>query len=343
MTDPAMALLADPQALPFKLDPLLRRVLWLRLDADMRRSAAFLDERAMPASPQGGWAPLDWLERVQSTRPAHAIFHIGHCGSTLLSRLLEAGDGVEGLREPLPLRTLADAWPRRGAADAWLSDEGARHTLAGLWHTWSRPLDPASQVVVKATSRCTPLIEPLLAAFPAMRVVLLDMPLRPWLATLFKSDASLADALAPAGERLTYLHARGLARRNALHALSLPAHCALGWLAEQLRFDELAASHAERVMRVDFEQLLALPGTVVPAVVSHLGLPASTAEAALASPHWHRYSKAPEHDYRIEDRRHDLELAARRFTSQVQAGVDAVEAIFEADTRLRAGLAARLG
>lgn len=345
MTDAIDALLRDPAHLPFRLDPLLRRLLWLRLDAADRARAAFLDERAMPPSPQGGWTPLDVLARVSApARPAHAIFHIGHCGSTLLSRVLEADGGVQGLREPLPLRTLAEVWPRRGAADAVFSADGARDALAGLWSAWSRPLAPATQVVVKATSRCNALAGPLLDAFPAMRVVLLDMPLRPWLATLFKSEASLADALVPAGERLLYLQSHGLATEQALHALSLPAQCALGWLAEQLRFDALAGgATGARVHRLDFDALLARPDTALAAVVAHLGLPASSADAAQASAHWQRYSKATEHGYRAEDRRHDLDLALRRFAGEVQAGVDAVSAVLEARPDLRERLATRLG
>lgn len=344
MTSAVDALLRDPAYLPFRLDPLLRRVLWLRLDADARARAAFLDERAMPASPQGGWTPLDALARLPApARPAQAIFHIGHCGSTLLSRVLEAAPAVQALREPLPLRTLAEAWPRRGAFDAAFSVDGAHGALVGAWSAWSRALAPATHVVVKATRRCNGLAAPLLEAFPTLRVVLLDMPLAPWLATLFKSEASLADALAPAGERLALLHAHGLAAGATVHGLPAPAACALGWLAEQLRFDDLASGpHASRVLRVDFEALLARPGEGVEAVADHLGLPAGTGTAALASPHWGRYSKAPEHGYRPDDRRHDLALALHRFAGEVQAGVDAVESALAGHPGLRARLAPRL-
>lgn len=346
MTDAVATLLHDPAYLPFRLDPLLRRVLWLRLDAVARAQAAFLDERAMPAAPQGGWTPLDVLARIDPpVRPAHGIFHIGHCGSTLLSRVLEADGSVEGLREPLPLRTLAEAWPRRDARDAAFSDASALQTLTGLWSAWSRPASPrAGTVLVKATSRCNALAAPLLKAFPSMRAVLLDMPLRPWLATLFKSDASLTDALLPAGERLLDLQARGLVPDAALHALSIPAQCALGWLAEQLRFDALAGDHlASRVLRVDFDELLARPRSVLDAVVAHLGLSADAGDAAMRSQHWSRYSKAPEHGYHADDRRHDLDLALRRFGTEVEAGVAAVRDALAAQPSLQARLSARIG
>ena len=55
------SLLDDPALLPFKLDLVGRRVLWLRLDAQQRRDAAFLVDRAVPANADGGRLPLGAL------------------------------------------------------------------------------------------------------------------------------------------------------------------------------------------------------------------------------------------------------------------------------------------
>jgi hypothetical protein len=337
--------LRDPEFLPYRLDPLLRRVLWLRMPAAAREQAAFLDERAMPPAPEGRWAPLAALEAVPPPpRAAHAIFHIGHCGSTLLSRLLEAAPAVQALREPLPLRTLADAWPSRGGACARFSDTQADALLRGVWRALSRPLAPAVHVVVKPTSRCIPLAQALLDGFADARVVLLDMPLRPWLATLLKSEASLTDVATASDERLAWLHARGLATEHALHALDVPAQCALGWLAEQLRFAELARGpQARRVLRVDFEALLAEPSATLATVAAHFALDAGALAAAVASPHWQRYSKAPEHAYRVDDRRHDIALAKARFGAEVEAGVAAVAGVLRGHAALAASLASRIG
>lgn len=344
MTTPS-APFHDPVFLPYRLDPVLRRVLWLRMPREAREHAAFLDERAMPASPEGAWAGLSSLEAMPPpAQLAHAIFHIGHCGSTLLSRVLEAAPSVQSLREPMPLRSLADAWPTRDAPTARLSRVQADSLLDGTWRALSRPLVPATQVIVKPTSRCIPLAGPLLDAFASMRAVLLDMPLRPWLATLFKSEASLTDVATAADERLAWLHARGLANDRALHRLDLPSQCALGWLAEQLRFDALATGpHAARVLRLDFEDVLASPADAIARLQAHFGLDDATRSAALASPHWQRYSKAPDHAYRAEDRTHDLALAASRFGGEVEAGIAAVRAVLDEAPDIAARVVARLG
>ncbi|MBB1060030.1 hypothetical protein [Marilutibacter spongiae] len=317
-----------PEYLPFRLDLVGQRMLWLRLDAAQRQDAAFLDERALPPRPEGGWLPLSaWLPEasVVPARPADAIAHIGHCGSTLLSRVLDTWPDVQALREPLPLRTLADAWPTRGQADARVSVPAAERLLRASWTAWSRPLPPAQRSVVKLTSSCNGLVEPVLRAFPAMRMVLLDMPLRPWLATLAKSPESMLDAAQAAPERLRLLQARGVGEGLALHAMSLPEQCAMGWLAERLRFRALAEAYSERVLRVDFEALLARPGEVLAEVAAHLGLDAQGLPAALASRHWGRYSKAQDHGYTREDRAHDLALALQRHGADIAKGERWVE------------------
>jgi len=307
--------------LPFRLDLIGRRVLWLRLDEAQRRDAAFLDDRAIAPNAEGGWAPLESLlsRNTGTTSPAHAIFHIGHCGSTLLSRLIDTWPDVQGLREPLPLRTLAEAWPTLDERTSRLSPDQADDTLSALWARWSMPIGTRSRTVVKATSSCNGLIPPLLSAQPHARVVLMDMPLRPYLATLLKSPSSVLDAASAAGERLLYLQRRGVATHLSLHEIPLHRQCALGWLAEQMRFDALAKGrHGDRVMRLDFEALLDEPARELSRVAAHLGLDAARVDDAVASPAWGRYSKAQSHGYGREDRAHDLALSMQTHGADIE-------------------------
>lgn len=326
----------DPEFLPFKLDLVARRVLLVRLTAQQRRDAAFLDERALPPGVDGGWLPLDAWQAHGDVAPADAIFHIGHCGSTLLSRLLESWPRLQALREPLPLRTLAEAWPQRHAPESRLSPEEASRLLQALWTAWSRPVGGPARCLVKATSGCNGLAAPLLEAHSTMRVLLLDMPLRPYLATLLKSPDSVRDAASAAPERLHELYVRGFGNGLWLHALSLPQQCAMGWLAERLRFDALASAHPQRVLRVDFEQLLVQPETMLAAIAAHLGLDPGGVGAAMAAPAWHRYAKAQDHGYGREDRTHDLALAMQRHREDIDAAEAWVETRLQRHPELRA-------
>lgn len=308
----------DPEYLPFRLDLAGGRVLFVRLDAEQRREAAFLDQRALPPQPQGAWLPLSMLQTPATADVvADGVFHIGHCGSTLLSRLLDSWPEVEGLREPLPLRDLAAAWR---------ASTPPRDLLALLMACWRRPLLPATRTVIKVTSSCNALIEPLLRECGLRRAILLDMPLAPWLATLLKSEDSVRDALVASDERAGVLRAHGIAidgvhaPRDAIEA------CAMGWLAERLRFDALESGEfASRVLRVDFEDLLAVPEATLARIAAHLALDPDGVARALASPAWGRYSKAQQHGYGRDDRAHDLALAQQRFGDGIARGVAWVE------------------
>jgi len=318
---------SDPEFLPYKLDLIGRRVLWLRVTAAQRRDAAFLDERAVQEGAEGGWMSLDSVMATtfDAGPSANAIFHIGHCGSTLLSRLLDGWSEVQGLREPLPLRTLAAAWPLLPQAQSRLSPLQAPTLLQALWARWSRPPGPATRTVIKATSTCNGLIAPLLAHVPDLRLILLCQPLRPYLATLLKAPASVLDAANAAAERLSDLQARGFVEGVALHALSLSQQCAMGWLAERVRFNALATD--ERVFQVDFETLLARPEVTLQAITSHLALDPAGIAAAIQAPAWTSYSKAQNYGYSREDRAHDLALAVERHREEIDAGMVWVEAM----------------
>ena len=335
----AMTPLDDPAYLPFKLDLVARRALLVRFDSAQRREAAFLDERALPAQADGGWIPLDRLLSFRNeVARAHAIFHIGHCGSTLLSRLLESWPGVQALREPLPLRTLAETWSHRTQPESRLSASDAQRCLDGLWTAWSRPSGDATQVIIKATSSCNALIEPLLESQPGMRTILLDMPLRPYLATLLKSPDSSRDATAAAPARLRDLRARCGDEDLFLHALSVPQQCAMGWIAERLRFAALARAYPGRVLRVDFEQLLAEPEAILARIAAHLGLAREGVAGAVRSSAWSRYSKAQSHGYGSGDRAHDLTLAMQRHGADIGHGEQWRDAFLQRHAQLAADI-----
>jgi hypothetical protein len=329
-TESAINLLDDPAFFPFQLDLDAGRVLFVRLDDAARAEAPFLDQRALSAAPEGYWLPLDALlaHPVPPTAPRlDWIFHIGHCGSTLLSRLLQEWPELQVLREPLPLRTLAVA-PVDVAA-----------LLEHMVASWSRPLPPRARTLVKASSTCNVLAASLLARHPQGRAVLLDLQLPAYLATVLKSEAALADVLAAAPGRRRVLAADAAANAE-LAALDTAQQCAMGWLAEQVRFAGLASGpHADRVLRIDFERLLAAPHDTLVAIAAHLDLPATKLDAALASPWWGRYSKAGAHAYAAQDRQHDLALSRQRHGPAIAAA----QAWLDAFLARRPELASRAG
>ena len=91
------------------------------MDRDSYRAASFLDDRMLQAAGRCADRCRGRTSRRRSAgdmrTDARWIFHIGHVGSTLVSRLLGELDGVLALREPRLLRDLA-LLPRGDARSA---------------------------------------------------------------------------------------------------------------------------------------------------------------------------------------------------------------------------------
>ena len=101
-----------PQAYPQKLD-LSARAGWssssTRPHTGPRASSmteSSVRRRKAPGCPSSVYCRR--RARDRDPRPLHFIFHTGHVGSTLVSRLLDETGAVLSLREPSPLRTLAE-------------------------------------------------------------------------------------------------------------------------------------------------------------------------------------------------------------------------------------------
>lgn len=321
----------DAGLLLHAIDAPQRRALFVQIGEATLRAAAFLDERVTTGSPDGFWLPLQELRTLPGAplpAPQAFIFHVGHCGSTLLSRLLDRWPGVLGLREPRVLRDLASLCGD-DADTVWMSRQDWQELFKRTIGLLGRRFRPDERVVVKATSSCNNLVAPLLAAHADVRVVLMHVPLESYLATLFKAPSRL-DALTFAPARLAYLHEHFGADDVRLHRLDEAEVVALGWIAEMARFAQLASgTAAARILRCDFEDFLRDTAASLGAIAAHLGLAdaETIATAAVRSDVMRAYSKSPDHAYGSADREHDLALAQQRFGAEIARGMRFAESL----------------
>jgi hypothetical protein len=106
MDDIAEELGRSPELFPYVLDLPADGVLFTRLRKTDFETASFLDARLItPASRMLPWPEVS--AAIDSARLAERcgfIFHIGHVGSALLSRLIGSHAAVFSLREPMILR-----------------------------------------------------------------------------------------------------------------------------------------------------------------------------------------------------------------------------------------------
>lgn len=349
----ASRLHATPDIYPQKLDLVRGAVLLIAFDANAYRAASFLDDRILGPATRGAWVhgarASEAAARVTEPRPLHFVFHSGHVGSTLVSRLLDESGVALGLREPLPLRTLAETQDVLGRPEALLSEPHFDGALATFARLWSRGYADTRAVVVKATSTTGRLAPRLLARLPAARAIYLNLRAEPYLATLLAGPNSVYDLRGHGAERVRRLAARCGGTfppaLGALHALSPGELAALGWLAESCSLADAVAAHGERVLPVDFDAFLADVGGTMARIVAQLALPVAPEWLASVarSPSLTRYSKAPEHAYGPEARAAALAEARTVHAAEIRRGLAWLDCAARADARLADVVARGLG
>jgi len=317
----------SPDAWPQNIDLIRGLVLVIRMDARAYRAASFLDDRILGAATQGAWLPgpavTEAARRIADPRPLHFIFHTGHVGSTLLSRLLDETGGVLGLREPLALRSIADAHDLLSSRESLLSDAQFASLLEMMLRLWSRGYDWTRAVVVKATSSAGRLAGTLLDAAPNSRAVYMSLRAEPYLATLLGGANSVTDLRGHGPGRMRRLLAGRELEVTPLHSLSPGELAALGWLVESLTRRNAVQAHGERILPLDFDEFMADVATGVDRVLAHFGLPRDdvTLNAVSRSPVLQQYSKAPEMPFPPDERALRLAESRRDNRGEIAKGM----------------------
>jgi hypothetical protein len=315
------ASLSTPALYPFAFDPAGQRVQFMPMDEAAYQAASFMDERLLDSAAPGGW--VTWNEvRVASQGLAAEcdfIFHIGHVGSTLLSRLLGQDPAIFSLREPSVLRTLAQTELDPAQADHIPEWAGVFLAL------WARTWRPGQRTLLKATSFTAELAPLLMRLNPSSRAILMLASPSAYLAGLLASDGTRQETRIAADLRLARLHrrlGRGVWRRDLLGEGELAA---MSWLCEITSLADTARAAPERVMWLNFETLLAHPADRLTVCLQRLRPGAADiealAEAMAGSPEMGRYSKAPEFAYDADLRRRVLAQSAQENAEEIARGI----------------------
>jgi hypothetical protein len=315
MSPLAQALAASPDLFPAALDPRSDVVtLWRLSSADYQQSA-FLDGRIATGrqSRQLRFAALAAaVEETALAENCHFIFHIGHVGSTLLSRLLGRHPALFSLREPDILRTIATTFER----------SRCETHLPPLLKLWSRTYEPKARALIKTTSFVAEIASDLLSRAWNPRALVVGVAPEIYLATIFGGANAPAEASALAPMRLARLKHR-LSEELRLENLTEGEIVALGWACESLCLSEAARSTGARSLVLDFEKFLASPCEALGRAFAHFGVQASDSEitAILAGKEMRSYSKAPEYEYDATTRHTVLAEGRERHGHEIRQGL----------------------
>ncbi|CAN5643658.1 hypothetical protein BH10PSE14_BH10PSE14_00660 [soil metagenome] len=243
------------------------------MDRAAYHRSIFLDGRISPSADGTMVMPVASLTQLRRpAAPTAWIFHMAHCGSTLLARALDDTDASLVLREPLALRQTA------------IRPDATR--LALVLAMIGKRYRADAPTLVKANVPVNFLLPQLAAADAAARAILLYLPLRAYLLAILRSDNHRTWLRNVTGQLSSHL--------GDLSALDDAERAATLWLAQVQAFERaLAAMPHARAL--DAEMFFADPFAVLTVAARHLDLPlsATTLEAAVGGPLFATYSKNP--------------------------------------------------
>ncbi len=322
--DFAESLGRSPELFPHSLDARADAVSFIQLTRAEYVAASFLDARIL--TPRTLVSRVPWvtvgaaIEAAQLPERCHFIFHIGHVGSTLLSRLIGAHPRAFSLREPLVLRSFAQIHDEQHAGSAAWSQRDYAERMDGCLKLLSRTHDERQVAVVKATSFVSEIAADLLQREAAPRALMAFVSPQNYLATMFGGANSRHEAKLMLPARLRRLHRRVGREVWELDSLSEGQALALSWACEM---SALVRTAGERMLAMNFDRFLMDPHAGLRRALGHFGIDAAPPEIAaiLRGPDMHRYSKAPEHAYDSALRQEVLAEARHRHGAEIRRGL----------------------
>jgi hypothetical protein len=297
--NPLAEVARSPRWFPHALDPATDRVLLVEKSEADYRSASFLDDRAL--APNGAqhvaaWRDLEAALPAEARRDAGYIFHIGHVGSTLISRLLGELPGVFALREPVLLRNFHDLAMLSGQPESPWAPEWLDQRITTLRALLSRTFRPEQRAIVKATSFTSELAPRFVGN---SRALLLYTGALPYLENILAGETSRQEVHALAGQRLKRLSRRLGEVPWKLWDLSFGQRAALAWACEMTSLAAASDALGESVRWSDFDAFLADPAARLREIAHFFGQPLDEAGARqiVEGPLMRRYSKGLEYEY----------------------------------------------
>lgn len=339
VTDPALqqwlrALAASPALFLRELDLARDRAVLVPMDEAGYRASTFLDSRLQRASGADVGTGIGALAHgVAATMPApaplHFLFHIGHCGSSLLSRLLGELPGLFSLREPPPLLLVAQVFRYLGTPGFAIT-QAQWQVLHGLvLRLLSRSFRAGDTALVKPMSHVNAMLGELLRWHPDCRGVFLFVDARTFLATMLKPRNRGEATIALRESRLRD-YERMTGERLPLADVAAPGvQAALIWLLQMTEGHEAmqAPDLRPRLHALHFDAFLAEPQQQLSALASHLGAPAEDAavRAVLGGPLMQTYAKSNDTAFGPAQRRAELAAGMREFATEMAEGLAWVE------------------
>lgn len=301
------------------LDPSAGQVRLVAMDRDSYRAASFLDDRLFqqPVDAQiVAWTDIEAAVTSELRSDARWIFHIGHVGSTLVSRLLGELDGVLALREPRLLRDLA-----------MTPVDIRQRYLRPVTALMSRTFSAQDIACVKATSFASEVAADLVP--PAQRALFMYATPGNYIGSILAGENSLKELRMLAGSRAQRLQRRSIVFPGARNDADLAA---TAWACEMTTLQAAVEAMKDRSVEwADFDEMLIDMAAKLGEVATFFGLAVVPEQitAAASGPLMHRYSKDLGYAYSASLRQELIGEASIRFAPEIGAALAMLESAAE--------------
>ena len=289
------------------------------------KTASFLDQRIITPQLIHHTLPFSAVENLPVTGnlPPYYICHIGHVGSTLMSRFFGELPSILAVREPQILRDLAQiSQIKREAHSPWpLEQYEARSKLILSW--LSRSFHKGQRAMIKLSSFANEITPELIG--PHNKSLFLYVSLPRYLQTILAGENSRQEANMLAERRLARLNKKLGAPLENLAQLCDVQKIALGWLCEMSTLMQTYSSgNQQNIYWLNFDKFLNAPKSQLIKTAEHFGitLGKDTAQNLISGPIMNSYSKAPQHGYSPDLRRDLLRRASADFAQEINQTQD---------------------
>ena len=269
------------------LDPSAGLVRLVAMDRETYRLASFLDDRLLQQAVDAQILPWQDVESAMAGEhrtDARWIFHIGHVGSTLISRLIGELDGVLAVREPRLLRDLAVSPPAV-----------RQQYMRQVPRLMSRAFEEDEYSCVKATSFASEIVSDLVP--PGERALFMYAGPRNYVASILAGENSLKELR----QLEMYRNERLASRQINLPGFRTDAdRAAAAWACEMTTLESAAAAMPDRMLAwADFDVMLLDMEDELARVAEffRFGVDPGRLASILAGPLMKRYSKDQSYEY----------------------------------------------
>lgn len=311
----------------------------LRMSREAYSRSSFLDHRTEAEDPEECSVPIGslmdaYLEQHPAPRPLMFIAHTALCGSTLLTRCLDAPGACMPYREPYLLHNLSGIWRLR--LQKKLHDNLGREEpfiLDLALSLLARTYGEAEKPLIKLSDTCTSLLPSILARNPGSRILLLYHDLRRFLIAMLRYPYRREYARNMRIRAEVDLRATGQERILEDKDLNDGRCAALVWMGLMYPYMWLLAAAPDRVRSLKATVFFDDPGGTLKAADEFLdlGIGRARLEAGLATAPLSRHSKDVDQAFDRDRYMADLASAETQFQAEIDDAVEWVMRVSSAD------------